>query len=392
MKDLLDLKRIPVEDMIAGLKSTNTSESVEAGLRIARSAKEYGLGIKDFMILGVDVKLGASAEVHRQQGFNGYEAVVAALNLPSRSDFEQGILLQASSESFQTFPGTRAMFPQVIEDMITWKNRQDQLESVAPMLSQSRQISGNELLSTVVLDDSNDRGTFTIAELANIPVRSIRTSEQAVKMYKHGSAYRTSYEFNRRNSLDILTPYAARVARELEISKVAAATSILVNGDGLNAAAAVEAITSHGGTANALQSNYKALAKFLMKMAKDGVPADTIAGNYDMFVELVFMFSQTLPSNTSTAEKLQAVGAPTVNFNLPILNRSVNFVLSSAMPAGRLMAFSRAETLEELVETGSLISESETSIKNQSITYVKTEVSGFRLAFGDTRRILDTTA
>lgn len=395
MKDLIDLPRRPVEEVIAGLQADTRGASTEAGSALVAQAKDYGLGVRDFLTLAVDTRAGEYAEQAHNAQLNGYELAVAALGLPARNDFNEGVLLQASSESFQKYPGTRALFPEVIDDMLRWKDRQDTLETVTPLLAQTRTITGTELLSTVVEDDSADRGTQTVPELSNIPVRTIRTSQQSVAMYKHGSAYRTSYEFNRRASLDLLTPYATRVARELEISKVKAATAVLINGDGLNAAATTETITSHGGDLSGgktLQHNYKALAKFLMKMSKDGVPADVIVGNYDMFVELLFMFMPNLASDKNEARELAMAGAPGVNLQLPIMNNAVQFVLSSGMPAGKLMAFNRGETLEELVEAGSIISESENAIKNQSITYVRTETSGFRLAFGDTRRILNTAA
>lgn len=395
MKDLIDLKKRPVEEVIAGLQSDSQGTSVEAGQSLVRAAKDHGLNLRDYLTLAVDTRAGKFAEQAQNAKLSGYELAVAALGLPARNDFNEGVLLQASSESFQKYPGTRAMFPEVIDDMLRWKDRQDTLETVSPLLSQSRTITGTELLSTVVVDDSDQRGTQTVPELSNIPVRTIRTSEQSVKMFKHGSAYRTSYEFNRRATLDILTPYATRVARELEISKVKAATNVLVNGDGVNAAATVEAITTYGGDltgGKSLQQNYKALAKWLMQMAKDMVPADVIVGNYDAFVELLFMFTPNLASDKNEARELAMAGAPGVNLQLPIMNNAVQFVLSSGMPAGKLMAFNRGETLEELIEAGSIISESENAIRNQSITYVRTETSGFRLAFGDTRRILDFTA
>src|SRR5680860_396439 len=234
MKDLIDLPRRPVEEVIAGLQADGRGASTEAGSALVGQAKDYGLSLRDYLTLAVDVRAGEYAEQAHNAKLSGYELAVAALGLPARDDFNQGVLLQASSESFQKYPGTRALFPEVIDDMLRWKDRQDTLETVAPLLSQSRTITGTELLSTVVEDDSADRGTQTVPELSNIPVRTIRTSQQSVQMFKHGSAYRTSYEFNRRASLDLLTPYATRVARELEVGKVLAATSVLVNGDGVN--------------------------------------------------------------------------------------------------------------------------------------------------------------
>lgn len=394
MRDLIDIKRKPVEDVLKGLKAESLGDSVEAGRKLVRDAADFGLGLRDYLTLAIDTRAGENASKYAE--LNGYEATLAHLNLPFRNDLENGILLQAASETFQTFPGTRAMFPEVIDDILKFKNRQEQFESVAPMLAQSRTISGTELISTLIDDDSAERDSFTVPELARIPVRTIRTSQQTVSMYKHGSAYRTSYEFNRRASLDILTPYAARVARELEKSKVTAATQVLINGDGVNGAATVEALSVYGADftgGRSLQSNYKALAKFLMQKAKEGRPVDMLVGNFDAYVELMFMFAPTIGgqlTGMTTAEALQANGAPMVQ--LPIMGGTVNFAVSSAVPANKLIAFTKAETLEELIEAGSSIAENERSILNQSIVYVRTEVTGYKLAFGDTRTVLTTNA
>ena len=392
MRDLIELQRRPVEEVLKGLKASR-GESIEAGQNLVRTAAEYGLGVRDYLTLAIDTRAGENAQ--RFAELSGYEAALVHLNLPFRNDFEAGVVLQAASESFQTYPGTRAMFPEVIDDMLRWKNRQDQIESVAPLLAQSRTIAGTEMISTIVNDDSAERDTFTVPELARIPVRTIRTSQTSVAMYKHGSAYRTSYEFNRRSSIDILTPFAARVARELEISKTKAAVSVLINGDGVNPAAPTAALSAYGADftgGKTLQHNYKALAKFLMERAKNGTPVDMLVGNFDTYVELMFMFAPTNSVGLNKTEMEALVAAGTPMLQLPIMGGAVQFAVSSAVPANKLIAFSKAETLEELVEAGASISENERSILNQSITYVRTEVTGYKLAFGDTRTLLTTNA
>lgn len=395
MPDLIDIQRQAPEVVLANLRPADPSDqgkSVDAGKRLVRLAADSGLNLRDYLTLSINPR--AAAEPARYEGLNGYEAALAFLNLPVRQDLEQGVLLQAASETFQTYPGTRAMFPEVMDDVLRWRNRQDQLESVGPLLAQSRTINGTEMISTFVDDDSEERGTYSVGEFGRVPVRTIRTSQQTVGIFKHGSGYRTSYEFNRRASLDIMTPFASRVGRELEISKVRAATSILINGDGVNDAAPVVGLSKFGGDkASDFSKNYKALAKWLMARAKAGYPIDTIVGNYDMFVEILFMFQPVLNLGTATdIEKMVAHGTPAINTSLPILNKSVNFALSSGVPEGQLVGFTKGETLEELVESGSNISENERSIINQSITYVRTENTGYKLAFGDTREILDTKA
>lgn len=390
---LTDVKRSPVEAVVGQLKADSAHDSREAANKLIAQAREAGLGLRDYLTLAVDPRAGDHSALHLEAGLNGYEAALNYLNLPHHNDLEQGVLLQAASDTFQTFPGTRALFPEVVDDMLRWTDRQDTFESTDNLVGQRRTISGTEMISTVVEDDSEERGTFIVPELANIPVRTIRTSQTAVEMFKHGSAYRTSYEFNRRASLDILTPFAARVQRQLEISKVTAAVSVMINGDGVHAAAPTVNLSTFGAdftNGKTLKDNYRALAKFLMDRARAGNPVDTLVGNFDTYVELMFMFMPTLNGGKSEVEGIVAAGGP--NLQLPIMGGTVKFAIASAMPDNNLLAYSKAETLEELIEAGASISENERSITNQALTYVRSEVTGYKLAFGDTRTLLVTNA
>lgn len=389
--NLSKIERKSPEALLAGLKAENTAQSREAGAKLVAAAKESGLSMRDYLTLAINPQKSEHANAYK--GLTGFEAALAYLNLPIKNEFEHGVLLQAASDTFQTYPGTRAMFPEVVDQMLRWKDRQDRIEKVEPLLSQSRTISGTELISTAVESDKDERGTFAIPEFGRVPIRTIRTSQTSVGIFKHGSGIRTSYEFERRASLDILTPYAARVARELEISKVKAATAVLLNGDGVNAAAPVESIDAFGGDHTAaLSGQYKALARWMVKKAQSGTPIDTLVGNLDAYLELLFMFTPTLAGNRSEIEAMVMAGAPGINVNIPILGGNANFVLSSTMPAGKILGMTKGETLEELVEAGSSISENERSIENQSVMYVRTENTGYKLAFGDTRYVLTYTS
>jgi hypothetical protein len=396
-KNLSDIKRAAPAEVLKDLKSEDQSTSRSAAERLVRDAKDSGLSMQDYLKLAVDCTKADDVARYSQGGgkvLNGFEATLMYLGLPFRDNFEHGVFLQAASDTFQKYPGTRAMFPEVIDQMLRWKSRQDQLESIAPLIAQTRTISGTELISTVVDDESAQRGTSTIAEFGKIPVRTIRTSQSSVGIFKHGSGIRTSYEFERRASLDILTPFASRVARELELSKVRAAVSLMINGDGVNAAAPVESITVFGGVSKsttAISAQYKAVATWLAKKAAAGTPIDTVIGNVNMYLELLFMFTPLLNGQRSQIEAMAAAGAPGLNMNIPLLGGSATFALASSMPDYKLLGISKNETLEELVEAGSSISENERSIQNQAITYVRSENSGFKLAYADTRFIFDAT-
>ncbi|BCJ91786.1 hypothetical protein IZ6_25210 [Terrihabitans soli] len=391
-RPLHQLKRRKVQEL-APLRSDSPAASAEAAIKLVAEAKEFGLGLRDFLTLGIDVRGSDNPDqfADSQGLLGGYEAALSFLGLPVNDNFEQGVVLDLASDTFQTFPGTRALFPEVVDDMVRWKYRQDTFENVKSIVGTSRTVAGVELISTVIDDKEADyQGSHAVAELSRVRVKTIRTTQNSVQFFKHGSGYRTSYEFSRRARLDLLTPYAIRMARETERSKVWAATEVLINGDGVHAAAGVVAQSSFntavGTNATNGKISYQHLVRWLIARAKAGTPIDTVLGNWDAYIQWLIMFGVPTSDKVATdAEQLANMGFQIRG--VPLLQGTINFALSSGVPDNQLVGYSRGDTIEELIEAGSLIEESERSIQNQSITYVKTENSGYRLPFGDTRSI-----
>jgi hypothetical protein len=392
-RNLIELtkNRKPAEEVLAKLMSDSQTESLEAGLALARNAADYGLSVRDYLQLAIDPSKGEYAN----DQLDGYKTALMAANLPVRNDFAKGVVLQAASETFQTFPGMRILFPPVMDDIVQWQYRQDQLEKVDGMISQSRTISGTELITTVVTDGAEQYQQFgRIAERGTIPVRTIQGTEHSVKFYKYGGGYELTYEFSRRASLDILTPYAARQEREVAIAQTATVTELLYNGDPVHAAASVtnaKDLSATIGDASYAQGkiNWEALLKWLVLRAQAGTPIDTIVGNYDMHFEWLRMFAKpSIGLGTPQAEVLRQAGVNMAEAN-PRFKFNVNFEVSSTAPAQKLMGFSKADTVEELVESGSDIQESIQAAQNQTVKYVRTTNRGYRLIFGDTRDVLD---
>lgn len=396
---LAQIKKQAPEAVLAKLKSESGTASAEAGQILLQNAQMEGLSVRDYLTLAIDPRL---SEENRQyelgdgKFMNGYEATLAYLNLPIRDDLEAGVRLRAANDTFQTHAGTRALFPEVIDDMVRWKYRQFSVENVDALLSQTRQVPQPEILTTVVNDEKADytEAVAAVAEGAPVPMHSIRSTQITTKFWKFGSGYEVTYEFARRASLDLMTPYAMRVNREIDISKVAVATRVLINGDGnytgapvVTQASLTDSIT---GPATAGVLSRKHLLKWLVSRAQAGIPIDTVVGNWNTYIQWLLMFTPTLSGDHSAAEELARAGFQIGG--VPVLQGMVNFALSSAMPDNQLLGYSRADTLEQTVESGSLIEESKRAILNQKIQYVKTENSGFRLVFGDTRSILSFAA
>jgi len=380
----------PAEVALAKLTSDNRAESLQAGQELVATSKTLGISARDYLRLGVDPTKGEFANSE----LDGYETALMALNLPVQDNFSKGIVLQAAAETFQTFPGVRALFPEVIDDIVHWKYRQSPFESTDGIVSQTRNVNGVEMLTTVIDDNAEAYQQYgSIAEGARIPVRSIRGSQYSVKFFKFGGGYEWTYEFARRASLDIMAPYAQRLEREIEIGKVAVATNMLINGDAIYGAAPVtsgkDLSALNGGTYKQGAIDWEVFLRWLVQRAQAGTPVDTILGNWDMHFEWHRMFAKpSIQAGTPQAEVLRQAGVNVADAN-PRFNFNVNFQVSSTAPSQKLIGFSKADTMEELVETGSDIEESQQAIENQKVKYVKTKNNGYRLIFGDTRSILD---
>jgi hypothetical protein len=325
--------RKPVEVLLKDLTDENMGLSLSAGQNLVAKAKKAQLCLPDYLRLAVDVNTGDM----KDSKLDGYEASLAHLNLPIRDDFQHGVLLEAAAETFQTYPGTRALFPVVIDDIVQWKYRQDQIESIDPIIGQTRTINGTELLTTVVDDKAGDYQVVgVIAEASNIPTRSIRTSERSVKIYKFGGGYEFTYEFERRARLDLITPFAMRNKREMAIAQVAMATATLLNGDGVAPAAPVVTATSLAAampappTIVAGRLNWEIFLSWVISRAKIGVPIDTVIGGWDMYLEWLRMF-QSPQSNAGTSlSRLRCLLAScSASSRLRLWMRSLKMVVTS---------------------------------------------------------------
>ncbi len=392
----LSMNRRSPEALLGGLLSKERDVSAREGLKLLDDARRYGLSLQDYLTLAISPRLSDKPDIAKSD-LNGFEAALAYLNLPTKNNFKEGVVLQAAAQTFATYDGTRAMFPEVIDTMLRWSDRLVYFENTGPIVASSRTVSQPQMIMTFVddgLDGHDVYRTSTVSEGGQVPVRSVKTSQTSVTFHKHGYGYEVSYEFLRRAQLDILTPFAARVQRILEVSKVKNVTNLLINGYGTTAhpAATVKRQSADysGGTGSI---NYKALLTWFADRAAAGVPVDTVVGNMAMYVQWLQLFYLPLSNaagGISGQTAQDALGKAGIAVGrLPILDFNVQFAISSFAPSNQLIGLTKAETVEELVEANSLIAEADRAIRNQTVTYVRTENVGYRLTFGDTRQIYD---
>lgn len=387
VKNITEIKKRKLADICNPLLSENDSEALFAAEKLQKEAASFGLPLDKFLDLAVDLSEGEEKAAYKNgDGLSGFEQVMFKMNLPMRNNYKDQVTLAQASDTFATKPGARIMFPYAIDNVLRWNNNLDMMEKVSDLLAGSRTSQGNELIRIVGEDDANARKTFRVGEGARIPVRKVTYSEKAVTFYKHGSGIEYTYEFDRRAALDVITPFAARVARDLEISKMKACTDIMINGDGVNPAATALAQSSldTGSTPGTL--SYNGLLSALATAIKAHHPIDTIAGDIDAYLQFMKLFGTPAVSSAYQVDQYAAKGGPQF-VALRNIFTPVNFVLDSAVPSGKLLMFNRPDTIEELVEANSNIQEEERNVRSQVITYVRTENTGYALIYPDCRYV-----
>ncbi len=379
-------KQYTVEELLGGLKSSSKTESRNEAEKLIAAAKSEGMNLRDYFRYSID-KRGKFVENVPEailKEANGYELALMYMGLPVKDDLDAGILLRAADDAFKSSVGARALFPYVTDDVLQWRHRFRNLSTIDQIVSQTRTISGsNELVTTVVLDADENYRLASISEGGRIPIEEIKSTDQAVKFYKHGMGYRWSYEFERRAAIELILPYLARAQRKMENSKVAACTNLLINGDGTHSAAPeYNQQTDAGVSTGGLQ--YRGLLQWFADMSKNGLMIDTALMSVDTYIEWVLLFTPTL-GNRSQAEAIAEKTGLDLGTSVTGIWNLVKPVISEAVPSRTIIGFNKAETAEELKEAGSEIEESERAIANQMVTVVRTNNSGFRLVFGDTR-------
>ena len=132
---------------------------------------------------------------------------------------------------------------------------------------------------------------------------------------------------------------------------------------------------------------------WLIACARAGRPIDTIVVGWDTILDLQYMSPVVDPSGNPAvglggiangADQMAQMTVRLVNG----INLNLNVVISSGMQEKQILGFRKNETLERLIKANSQIDEMERVIKSQTILYTHSIISGFTLAYGESRRLL----
>ena len=337
-----------------------------AGAELVSKASDYGLSLREYLDYAVTP----------EQDLTGWETSLKFLGLPVKNSKAD---IQLSSNTFYSQPGTRLFFPEVLLNIVEWKSKQDQIVTVEPIISQSRSVTGNQVIFMTELDthEHDALKMFQISEGGEVPIRKIVSSDKNVRFFKLGQGYELTYELARRSAIDMFVPFINRANREFELDKLRHAITLLVNGDGVAGAISVVNETQVGGSNGLLQ--YKALLLWLVQRAAAGYQIDTLIGNYQTYADYAFMFTPIVTAGgTSEAQALNGLGlGPNLLPGISFMNYNINFVIAPTVAASVIIGITRGECLEELTEVNSDIVENDRVITNQTIRFVRTQNIGY---------------
>ena len=387
-------EKLKPQEVIAKLKHSEASTGRENALLLLHDANTMGFGVD--ALLHQNVEGG--------NGLDGFEATFAALGVPLNLKDDTAIAAFASATtSFMTNDGLSVLLPSLVNNLLRSQDNKGIIEKADDLILQTRMVKSNAVQKEIVYDkDTNDSyATHRIAEGANIPTRKLKTGQSNVKFYKTGHGIEVSYEFAQDMTPDILVPYANRIQFERSQSEHIIAVQTLINGESNDPGSAngaiatddLDTIDNKAGTP--LRARAEGFIKWLIGAARAGRPIDTLVVGWDSIFELQYMFPVS-DANGNAAVGVGAVAAGGALAQMQVkvvngINFNLNVVISSAVEEKQIIGYRKGETMERLIKANSQISEQERSIKNQTLLYTNTIISGFTLAYGESRRLLSWT-
>lgn len=395
---LLKLDRsVKPQDIVAALTQGTTEGQLASAAMLVADAKA----------LGVSIDAALAMYVQGNGALNGLEATFQALNIPVNHQGNEVAMacFAAATGNFMTNEGLRVLLPALMNNLLRARERAPLLERVEDIIFGTRLVKSNELQKEITWDrNTNDSfKTHRIAEGGNIPSRELKASQTAVNFFKTGHAIRMSYEFASSVTPDVLIPYAARIEFERSQDEHALAVSVLINGESTDpnsingAIKEVDLDALDGKAATPLRNRAEGFLAWLIGQARKGLQFDILLVGWDTLMELQLMFPVTNANNTPAAGVGGITGSGTQIANLAVkvangINFNINMIVTSQLTGNKLIGFRKAETIERLIKTNSQIAETERNIGNQTILYTNTVISGFTLAYGDTRTLLKWTS
>lgn len=268
---------------------------------------------------------------------------------------------------------------------------------IAEVIAKTIPITGNTYEAYFLADSTSQKRFVRIPEGTTIPAVKLTGSNHVIKLQKFGRRLDTSYEALRIIPVDLLALHIQRMMVQTEVDKLAAIMDVAINGDqsGGNGATVYNLTTLDPGTT----ANNLTLQAYLTFKAKFRNPytVTTMLANENVVVKTQLLSTGTanIPLAVLQANIANGNTAFGLGNMVPInseLGDSVRIGLTDDAPANKILAFDARFAIEQIVQQGSEITESERWITRQVETLVMTYTEGYAIIDQLAIKILDLTA
>jgi hypothetical protein len=268
-------------------------------------------------------------------------------------------------------------------------------EEIAPaiplsaLVGMTSPINGDAYRAFYLTYDATQLRMFRTGESAEIPIAKLADAENTIILHKYGRGLRASYEQLRRMRVDKLAMQIRVMAVQSEVDKVAAALYIIVNGDGnSNTSATSYNLTTLDADATAGTLTLKGWLNFRKQLANPYIL------NIAIMQAAVALQLELLNMGSANVPLIQLQGNPIVGTITPINTTAggVGYGWTSDAPALTIVGIDRRMNLEQVVEIGSSIAETDRFITNQTEVMTMTEVQGFAVMDANAAIVMDVNA
>ena len=210
-----------------------------------------------------------------------------------------------------------------------------------------------------------------IAEGANIPVKTLKLGEVAIKIYKYGIGVSATYEVMRRTSIDMFRKFMELVNIQAAYDEVDAVVDMIINGDENSEATQVFKASELGTEYENNVLDEKTLITYLISQDYHGF--DSLVVGKKILVDLI---------TTLMEKNLTNAANPQLSFTFPNVLKNLKVVYYENLPKTKdgkeqIIGLAKEYAIEKVIEANSMIRETERIIENQTQVAYLTENAGF---------------
>ena len=270
---------------------------------------------------------------------------------------------------------------------VRWEDRVAAAIPLSELVAVTTPVTGADYRSAYIQYDADAVRKYRVGESADIPLGKLTEAEHSIHLEKYGRGIQLSYEAQRRLRVDRLAWWIQFAALQDEIDKVSAAIMVLVNGDGGGNAATNTALNTLDAAAVSGTLTPKGWLAFGMLFTQPYMLTHALMRSA---AALQMMMLNVGSANIPLAgADLGGRGMALTPIN--ITSDGIRYGWTDDVAANVILGYDRRFGLEMVTEIGSVITETERYVTNQTNVLVMSEVMGFSILDGSAARTLTLT-